>query len=189
MTRRQPTTTRVARVLATVIAAALLVSCGGDPVARGGARPRPSTPAITGGISPFPSGAELLPKCNYPREKPYPDWVPDDLPLPDDIYAYEHLPPAGGYKRGLFVIEVTTQEMTEIVLDEWPDAGYPIGRGDAEPGEVEALFSKAPGVGAFKANDVYCRPGYSIMYLIWAPEGGHDLSLLPTPTSSGSPLV
>lgn len=176
------------RLLPAVVAGVVMVSCGGDPVARG-RRPRPSTPAISGALSPFPDEAELLPKCKFPKEIAFPDWVPDDLPLPPGMYAYQHLPPAGGYKRSLFVTTATTQEMTDLVLDEWPGAGYPIGRGDAEPGEVEAVFTKAPGVGAFKANDVYCRPGYTIMYLIWAPKGADDLSLLPTPTSSGSPLV
>jgi hypothetical protein len=176
------------RLWAVVLLGVLLVSCGGNPVAGRRGRPQPSTPGLTGGLSPFPEPSELLPKCKPPKEKPYPEWVPEDLPLPRGIYSYQHLPKLAGYKRALFAAPVTTHDITKLILDKWPKAGYPIGRGDAEPGEVEALFTKAPAVGALKANDVYCDPGYTIMYLIYAPKGSEDLSVLPTPTSTGSPL-
>jgi hypothetical protein len=124
-----------------------------------------------------------------PKEVPFPDWVPDDLPLPDGIYAYENLKKTGGYERAFFALPRTsTVELTKLVLREWPKSGYTLGRGDAEPGEVEDDFHKPPAVGAFKANDVYCRPGYSVMYLIWAPDGPTGQFILPSPTSRGTPL-
>jgi hypothetical protein len=65
-----------------------------------------------------------------------------------------------------------------------------LGRGDSEPGEVEDQFGKAPAVGAFKAQAVYCDPGFSIMYLIYAkqrPDVGQPAPGIPSP--QGSPLV
>lgn len=179
------TTTRLLRSLC---AAAVVLACAscGDPVDTAGPRRPNRSPNLF--KSPAPQPTEALPKCRFPKEKTYPEWVPGDLPLPEGTYAYQNLPPLGGYKRALFVVRLTTQELTKLVLDEWKQAGYALGRGDAEPGEVEALFRKPPAVGAFKANDVFCDPGYSIMYLIWAPEGATDTNLLPTPTSTGSPL-
>jgi hypothetical protein len=136
-----------------------------------------------------PQATLELPKCKPPKEVPFPDWVPGDLPLPDNTYAYENLKPTGGYKRALFVLMKTnTAELTKLVLREWPKAGYTLGRGDAEPGEVEDDFHKPPAVGAFKANDVYCTPGYAVMYLIYAPEGPEGEFILPSPTSRGTPL-
>ena len=136
----------------------------------------------------MPRPTSVLPECKKPPEVKYPEWVPDDLPLPKDIYAYKNLPPLGGYQRALFVMELTTEQLIKLVLEEWPKAGYTLGRGDAEPGEVEDDFRKPPAVGAFKANDVFCSPGYTIMYLIYAREGPDSVNVLPTPTAKGTPL-
>ena len=147
-----------------------------------------ASPAITN-ASPAPFPTVALPKCKFPKEVSFPDWVPADLPLPPGTYAYEHLKPIAGYQRAFFVLRNTdTIEFTKLVLREWPKAGYTLGRGDAEPGEVEDDFHKPPAVGAFKANDVYCRPGFAVMYLIWAPDGPDGEFVLPSPTSTGTPL-
>ena len=136
----------------------------------------------------MPSPTVALPKCRKPKKVRYPNWVPDDLPLPAGTYAYKNLPPLGGYERALFYLDMTTQRFTQYVLKKWPEAGFTLGRGDAEPGEVEDDFHKPPAVGAFKANDVICSPGYAIMYLIWAPDGPTGMNVLPTPTVTGTPL-
>ena len=45
------------------------------------------------------------------------EWVPDDLPLPENTYAYDNLKPTGGYKRALFVLlRTNTAELTKLVL-------------------------------------------------------------------------
>jgi hypothetical protein len=98
-----------------------------------------------------------------------PDWLPADLPLPEGTYAFEHLDQAGDYLRSLFVVPATLEEIATLVLEEWPKAGYILGRGDAEPGEIENFFTKPPAAGAFKANTALCTPGYSTMLLIYAP--------------------
>jgi hypothetical protein len=178
--------TRLRRlVCALTVSTTVLTGCALQTEAGGDKRP---SPAITSPPSaPVPTLA--LPRCKFPKKVAFPEWVPDDLPLPDGIYATEHLSRDSGYLRGFFVLPRTsTIELTKLVLKEWPKAGYTLGRGDAEPGEVEDDFHKPPAVGAFKANDVYCDPGYSIMYLIWAPDGPTGQLVLPSPTSKGAPL-
>jgi hypothetical protein len=181
------TTARTMRIACVLWLAGLLGACGGDskPI-DSGSKATASVPAATATVT--PQAGNGVPPCKKPQEVAFPQWLPDDLPLPDGTYAYKNLAPIGGYKRALFVLDVGTTPFTKLVLKEWPKAGYTLGRGDAEPGEVEDDFRKPPAVGAFKANDVYCTPGYTVMYLIWAPKGPKSLSALPSPTSTGSPL-
>jgi regulator of RNase E activity RraA len=73
----------------------------------------------------------------------------------------------------------------QFVLQQWPQAGYLLGRGDSELFEVEDIFTKAPSVGAFKAVQQTCAPGYAKMLLIFA-EQSPGLPVLPSP--SGSPI-
>jgi hypothetical protein len=168
------------------LVAAALSSCAGDSGKnQAGDSPKRTTVAPA---SPAPSLSNGVPECKKPKEVAFPEWIPEDLPLPEGTYAYKNLAPLGGYKRALFVMDVGTRQLIKLVLREWPKAGYALGRGDAEPGEVEDDFRKPPAVGAFKANDVYCTPGYTVMYLIWAKDGPKAFNVLPTPTATGSPL-
>ena len=175
--------------MALTVCAAVVValsSCSGDnghTDAKGDPKRTTVAPA-----SPAPSVSNGTPPCKKPKEVAFPDWVPDDLPLPEGTYAYKNLAPLGGYKRALFVLDTGTRQFIKLVLKEWPKAGYALGRGDAEPGEVEDDFRKPPAVGAFKANDVYCDPGYTVMYLIWAEHGPKAINPIPSPTATGSPL-
>ena len=182
------TPSSVTRCVAALLAA-LLPSCAWETDAGSrGMRRNPASPAFVS-VSPAPLPTLELPRCRFPKKVPFPEWVPDDLPLPEGTYAYENLKPVGGYLRAFFVLRNTdTVEFTKLVLREWPKAGYTLGRGDAEPGEVEDDFHKPPAVGAFKANDVYCTPGYAVMYLIWAPDGPQGELVMPSPTSVGTPL-
>jgi hypothetical protein len=127
-----------------------------------------------------------LPKCDFPVKIPFPSWVPRDLPLPDGTYATRPLPEVQGYKRGLFVVPVGLTALARFVLSEWPKHGWVLGRGDAEQGEIDDQFTKPPSVGAFKAREQYCTPGYSLMLLVYIPD---RTKLLPavTPTVSASP--
>jgi hypothetical protein len=180
-------TAKSIRLAGAVLAILALASCSSNAGSfdDAGGKPKRTTVAPTLTPAPAETGA---PDCKLPKEVDYPDWIPEDLPLPDGTYAYKNLAPLGGYKRALFVMTVGTRPFIKLVLREWPKAGYVLGRGDAEPGEVEDDFRKPPAVGAFKANDVYCTPGYTVMYMIWAEDGPKDTNILPTPTSTGSPL-
>jgi hypothetical protein len=182
--------TRLRRQLgAAVLIASTMVACAWETDAGGGPQAASPSPAIPT-AQPNVQATEALPRCpRFPEPIPFPEWVPDDLPLPKPIYAYQRVAKQGGFEGAYFVLKgTTTVELTKLVLREWPKAGYTLGRGDAEPGEVEDDFHKPPAVGAFKANDIYCRPLHSIMYLIWAPKGPTGKLFLPTPTSRGTPL-
>jgi hypothetical protein len=75
----------------------------------------------------------------------------------------------GGYHRAKFVLPVRTPRFARMVLRKWPKHGWTLGRGDSEPGEVEDSFLKSPAAGAFKANDVNCSGGKTILYLVLNP--------------------
>jgi hypothetical protein len=158
--------------------------------------PGGSTPS-SGPSAPTPSpgkggnrGQEYLsnlPKCDLPAEVPFPAWVPQDLPLPKGTYAYDILPREYGYYRGLFVLPSLTTQFGRYVLQKWPAAGFQLGRGDQEPGEVEAQFVRPPAAGAFKARDVVCREPHSFLLLFWAPQGPKDTTTQPQPLPGASP--
>src|SRR2546423_2095981 len=134
-----------------------------------------------------PSPLASLPKCQKQPRLPMPSWVPKDLPLPEGTFFTKRIAGQGGYDEGLFVIPLSTSDIAKYVLDRWPKAGYQLGRGDAEPSEVEDQFSKYPGIGAFKAQDAFCKVPYSITLLIWAPDRSKIGIPGATPTASASP--
>ena len=170
-----------APLIAAIALSAALVACvsGRPPISA------ETAPGTIGSPSPLD-----LPPCDQPAEVKMPDWYPEDLPKPPGLYASQRLKPSFGYFRGLFVVPGTLEDLQIFILESWPDAGWVLGRGDAEPGEIEDQFSKAPAVGAFKAQFAFCEPGYSNMYLIYAAERP-DTEVVPTPTSttSGVPFV
>lgn len=176
---------RIAPLIAASTAALLtLGACSSDAPH---ARPSPSpSPLASPSATATPIAGATPPDCKPPKKASFPDWVPDDLPFPNGMYSYKHLSPISGYQRALFVLPGGSSAFAKLVLKEWPKAGYVLGRGDSEPGEVEDNFSKAPATGAFKANDVYCTPGYTIMYLIYAKNGPSIAP--PTPSATGAPL-
>jgi hypothetical protein len=80
---------------------------------------------------------------------------------------------------------MSTTDFVKYVLDAWPKTGYHFGPGDAETGEAEDEFTKCSGVGAFKAQDCYCRDPSSTLLLIWTKGRSH----VGNPdTEGGSPL-
>jgi hypothetical protein len=114
--------------------------------------------------------------------------MPTDLPLPKTTFAYQDLPVASGFHRGLFAaLGADTTSFAKMVVKKWPKAGYTLGRGDAESGEVEDDFTKGAGKGAFKANDLSCKKALMeilVIYASHAPKGA--LGVAPTPT--GTPI-
>jgi hypothetical protein len=164
-----------------------LFGCGGGGGA-GSPTPVPST-SLGGAVLP-PAVARptfALPKCDYPTKIPFPSWVPRDLPLPEGTYATRPLPEIQGYNRGLFVVPVGLTALARFVLSEWPKTGWVLGRGDAEQGEIDDQFTKPPAVGAFKAREQYCTPGYSLMLLVYIPDRTKLVIPSPTPSLSPSP--
>ncbi|HXJ66501.1 MAG TPA: hypothetical protein VNN79_22305 [Actinomycetota bacterium] len=137
----------------------------------------------------FPSGQ--LPPCQFPARLDTPDWMPDDLPFPPGSYVTQELGLDGGFHKALMVVPTDLTTYTKFVLEQWPKAGYQLGRGDSELYEVEDIFTKAPAVGAFKAVSQACSPGYSKMLFIYADQSP-GLPVLPSPrgtalNAGGSP--
>ena len=171
------------RVGLAVVAAALAVlatGCGhGD--ATGGRTTGSGQPVTTGGAeltrpTAVPSD---LPSCSYPNRAVTPAWMPDDLPFPPGVYTFRELPDEGGFHRALLVVPGSLRDLVRFVLKEWPDAGWTLGRSDAEEGEAEQEFSKSPAVGAFKAVAVYCSPGYTKMLLVFGERSAGGLTPPP----------
>ena len=163
-----------------------LFGCGGG--SSGSPTPVPGT-SLGGSVLPPPTARPTysLPKCDYPTRIPFPSWVPRDLPLPEGTYATRPLPETQGYKRGLFVVPVGLTALARFVLSEWPKHGWVLGRGDSEQGEIDDQFTKPPSVGAFKAREQYCTPGYSLMLLVYIADRTKVFTPTVSPTVSASP--
>lgn len=178
-------------LVALVAMVSVLTGCSAaSPSTSGTPSSGPSAATPTPGKGGHPQDfVSNLPKCDLPREKEFPGWVPSDLPLPKGTYAYDLLPREYGYYRGLFVLPLLTDQFSRYVLQRWPSAGFQLGRGDQEPGEVEAQFVRPPAAGAFKARDVVCRDPHSFLLLFWAPQGPKTppAATQPQPLPGSSP--
>ncbi|HYH27493.1 MAG TPA: hypothetical protein VEA19_01810 [Actinomycetota bacterium] len=178
------------RRLALAVLPAMLAACVDTSKLPGAtatpsASPEPTTPATA--VS--PSEIPTLPPCDTPPKLKLPKWIPNDLPLPKGTTAMQHLDPVAGYQRSLLTTPIVLDELIDFVLKRWPKKGWVLGAGDVEPGEVEDQFSKGKAVGAFKAQAVYCDPGYTVMYLIYAEDGPETPSQPGIPSPQGRPLV
>lgn len=176
------------RLLIALVAIGSLIGCNPTlPSATPTSGPSTATPGPGKGGNPQDFVSDL-PKCDLPKEVDFPGWVPADLPLPKGTYAYDALSREYGYYRGLFVVPLLTEQFGRYVLQRWPAAGFQLGRGDQEPGEVEAQFVRPPAAGAFKARDIVCRDPNSFLLLFWAPEGPKaPPATQPSPLPGASP--
>ena len=111
--------------------------------------------------------ADTLPECVNPEPVDTPSWLPPDLPLPEGTYASVDAGAIAGYQMALLVVPGELSDLAGFILEEWPKAGYLLRRPDSEPGEIDANFVRAPAVGALRARSVLCKPGYSLMTLLY----------------------
>jgi hypothetical protein len=188
---RARTLSALARLALVAMVMTVLAACskgsGGDAAPSGS----PSTAVVTqgpGGLTRPTVLPSNLPSCQYPAHLASPKWLPIDLPFPVGTYTYQALPDSSGYHRVLLLIPTTLDKLTRFVLVQWPKAGWVLGRGDSEAGEVEDQFVKAPSAGAFKAVSEYCSPGFSRMLLVFT-EQSSVLPGFPSPSGSSSPLI
>jgi hypothetical protein len=170
------------------VGATVAVDCGNNRHAALSPSAGTGTPTVV------PSGSGFqVPACKYPPTIAFPKWVPTDLPLPHGTYATQVLPSAQGYNRGLFIVPMVLRDLVSFVLSEWPKKGWVLGRGDAEQGEADDQFTRPPAVGAFRARDQYCQPGYVLMLLIYIPDRTKIVlpssSPLLSPAPSASPSL
>jgi len=177
------------RALPVLLAMVLLGACAAEDPGVTPVTLAPTTNGLIGGggiTRPTAPPTGHLPACPHPKQVATPDWLPKDLPFPAGTYTYQELSPSSGFHRALLVVPGDLPSLAKFVLEEWPKSGYLMGRGDAEFGEIEDLFQKAPAVGAFKAVAVFCSPGFARLLLIYA-EQSPGLPVLPS-SSTGTPL-
>ncbi|HEX9823866.1 MAG TPA: hypothetical protein VGB51_05655 [Actinomycetota bacterium] len=152
------------------------------------------SPSATPTVGPTPTTTPTfdigdLPDCDYPERIEMPSWIPDDLPFPPGTYAAEKLSAVQGYKRVLLVAQTTLAALQRFALDRLPQEGWVVGRGDTEPGEVDLQFSKPPAVGAFRAIDQFCNPGFVLILVIYTPDAGALVAPVPiTPAPGSTPI-
>ncbi|HEX9375819.1 MAG TPA: hypothetical protein VGB19_06240 [Actinomycetota bacterium] len=179
---------RVSRALAACCLALVLGACSAEPEPADSPRPTgPRTSKGPGGVTRPTVVPSNLPECKFPPSIETPEWMPTDLPFPAGTYTMQLLPDATSYHRAILVVPGSLQTFIKFVLSDWPKAGWILGRGESEPGEVEDQFQKAPAVGAFKAVSVYCKPGFSKMLIVYA-EQNPGLPGLPSPTGTGTAI-
>lgn len=66
------------------------------------------------------------------------------------------------------MLRIDAKAFRAFIDERWRRAGVRFLRPDAEPGEVEDIFTTPGGTtGVFKANDVICSPPYTRLLLIY----------------------
>lgn len=153
-----------------VLVTILAVACSSTSPSTTGPAPVDTPNAWASAFAPaLPPGlnADTLPPCVNPDPVDTPDWVPADLPLPEGTYTSVDAGAVAGYQMALFVVPGELGDLAGFILEEWPKAGYLLRRPDSEAGEIDANFVRAPAVGALRARSVLCKPGYSLMTVLY----------------------
>jgi hypothetical protein len=114
------------------------------------------------------SGAATGPRCAVPVKIATPKWA-RELPLPPGSYAYQSVPRTAGYVRANFVLTVTAKAFDEFVLRTWPARGLRLQDQTTGEGESAGRFLRGHASGNFKAIDVDCRPGQTVLFLFYKP--------------------
>jgi hypothetical protein len=109
-----------------------------------------------------------LPACaGTGRAIERPGELPDDLPLPPGTVLRSEQRPFPGQLIVRGVVPAGIDAAASFFEDELPDAGYELGRGDAEPGEREALFSGDGVRGGWRVNGIpECEEAVSLTLVV-----------------------
>ena len=85
-----------------------------------------------------------------------------------------------------FTSEISLREAVLFVLNDYPKAGFVLGRGDAELNQADAPFARQGFFGQVRINGVGpCRSQWLVA--VGAARGGSS-PLLPPPSATASPL-
>ena len=117
---------------------AVTAACGGDEERSATEGPPPPLPTCAGKGRPVERPAEL----------------PDDLPLPPGTVLRAAQRPFPGQLIVRGVAPAGIDAAASFFEDELPDAGYRLGRGDAEAGERESLFTGDGLRGGWRVNRI-----------------------------------
>ena len=123
---------------AVALACAAALGCGGDDDPAEPDGPPPALPACAG----------AAPAVERPAE------LPDDLPLPPGTVLRSVQRPFPGQLIVRGAVPDDIGGAASFFESELPDAGYRLGRGDAEPGERESLFTGDEVRGGWRVNKI-----------------------------------
>ena len=108
-----------------------------------------------------------LPPCAAAeREIPRPALLPDDFPLPPGTKLTASRTPFEGQVVIEGAVPGGLEDSAAFFGDELEDAGYATGRRDAEPGEMESLFTGKEFRGGWRVNDIPGCEGASKLTLV-----------------------
>lgn len=163
-----------------LLALALLTGCSGSSQQ---ALPVPSDP----GPQPAPSP---LPTCAPPQTKPYvwPAGIPKELPRLPGATIESDKKTADGLQIVAFSTATSLRDGVIYIVRKVPPAGFTLGRGDAEPTEADAPFTRGELQGTFRgAATGVCTTKWILAVL--PRRKGPGTPLLPAHTGpSPSPL-
>jgi hypothetical protein len=126
-----------------------------------------------------------------PRAKSV-SWLPADLPMPPGTYTAEELPANGSLKRARLVVPLALQDFVKFVLEQYPKAGWRLGRGDAERGEAEDGFSRGNAGGAWRVRSSFCDQQKSELFLTYVDDvrtTNQSPTFSTAPSQTGSTLT
>jgi hypothetical protein len=130
-----------------ILCLSLLTGCGGD-----------GDPKRTAG--------PLPPCAGVKKEIPRPPLLPDDFPLPPGTKLTHSRTPFEGQGVIEGAVPGGLEDSAAFFDDELEDAGYAAGRRDAEPGEVESLFTGKDLRGGWRVNTIPDCEGASKLTLV-----------------------
>lgn len=167
-----------------LLAAAVLTltACAGeanDPTARPTASGAPATQAPT-----CPPAAKLA-NDGWPKD------VPSVVPRPDGLKVDRVDKSQGNVTQIRSQVPMSVREALVWIVREFPNAGFTLGRGDAEATEVDAPFQRGPALRGLVR--VFLIPGnlcntlwlYAIVRNTNAP---YDIGYTPPPSSTPLPF-
>jgi hypothetical protein len=108
-----------------------------------------------------------LPPCaGVEREIPRPVLLPDDFPLPPGTKLTASRTPFEGQGVIEGAVPGGLEDSAAFFGDELEDAGYAVGRGESEPGEMESLFTGKQLRGGWRVNEIPDCEGASKLTLV-----------------------
>jgi hypothetical protein len=104
-----------------------------------------------------------LPDCTpHTQARPtLPQNFPADLPLPENMVLFKSLN-LNNNPNAMQIVGYTPHSVSSslrFLLDEFPKAGFPLGRGDSEQTEAESQFTGKGWIGAFWVREFFTCPG------------------------------
>jgi hypothetical protein len=132
--------------------------------------PNPSAVATTVGTIVSRDAKLTLPSC-APTNEPSVDLPANfapNFPFPPGLRPIRagSLNNNPNYVQVIGYVPLTLQDGVRYVLNEFPKAGYILGRGDSESGEAEATFTGNGWRGGFRMNVLPTCPGMTIWLIV-----------------------